>query len=259
MQHLVRRHEGEVVVVIGTGPSTWTLGQRPEIKTVLLKTINIGVNRGFDAGHPVLYQVSLDQIWTALIRKPAAASSFKSLNRLYTMWCSKWNHKDLAFLDWVYVFKDKLSIHPEVWRYFRLISPNAPFVRLAPRRNAEKAPYDCLGFQALSGEPQWGRYNGLLTGGNSAPTAIHLGAVMGAKRIFLLGVDMTTPDPSSRQWETGPVYYRPNVKKSFERLARGLGRDVKIINLNHQAMLMEFQKADSDDHAVELLNAATGA
>ena len=257
--HLAKFHEGATVVVIGTGPSCWALGQREDIKALLLKTVNIGINRGYDAGHPVHFQVSLDHIWNALLRLPGARANYNSITSFYDRWCKKHNYHGLTLLEWVYTFKDKLTIHEEVWRYFRLVSPSVPFVRMTSQHNMNKAPYETLGFRATSSPPIWGAYAGIMTGNNSALPAINLAGILGATRCFLLGVDMTPPNRNVRQWETGPAYYRSNVKRSFAVLAKHLGPKMKIINLNCKADLVEFQKAENDDHAVELLRDATAS
>lgn len=255
----VRKHVDEVFVVLGTGPSCWAFGQLPEVRELLKKTIIVGVNRGYDAGHRVTYQVSLDQIWRSLVQKPGPRASLGSLRRIYGMWCQKWKCDDLTLEEWAYAFRDKLSIHPEVWRYLRLISPHAPFVRFTTRHNAKSTPYPSIAFGPIQGEPKWGQYSGLMCGGNSAPTAIHLAAVMGASKILLLGVDMTMPDKVAREWETGPNYYRKNVKRAFERLQRHLGTSTQIFNLNPDAVLAEFPKAQSQEHALEVLRAAVSS
>lgn len=254
---IVGRHEGETIVVIGTGPSAWSAMKDERFKAALQRHTLVAVNRAFDIGLMVQYQVSIDHVWTALLKTPAATASNRSLVYLYKRWVKQYDVStaEFSFEDFIETFKHKLSIHPEVWRYYRLISAHAPFVRICPVSVANAAPYPAMAFVKAKSGPNPSRYDGLVTGGNSACPAIHLAAVLGARRIFLLGVDMTKPDKKTNTWETGPDYYRPLTQQTFKALAYGLCPKIQILNLNPDARLKEFQRVRDIEHGISLLEA----
>lgn len=257
IQQFINVHRDRDIVVIGTGPSAWSFGQKPEVQELLRKTINIAVNRGFTLGIPVQYQMSLDQVWKAFIKRPKDNAQHRILLQVFAQWkkeyglqASMWN-----FDDWCEAYKDDLHIRPEVWRWLMLMSPHAPFVRFTTLHNSKHAPYSCVGFVPANVTPQRGVYaNGMLSAGNSAFPAIHLATVMGARRILLLGIDMAPPNNKERPWE-GPAYYRKQHRNTFKRIMQGLGAE-GVINLNPTAALQEVPRVQDEEQALLLIRRA---
>lgn len=248
-------YEGRTIVVLGTGPSAWPAMADERWRKALERHPIIAVNRAFDIGVRVKYQVSIDHIWASLLKTPAAQASNRSLIYLHQRWCKQHDvcpRSGLPLEDFLYVFRDKLSIHPEVWRYYRLVSPHAPFMRITTLSCANAAPYQAVPFVAAKVISP-AKYDGLMTNGNSAIPAVHLACIMGAKRVLLLGVDMTEPDKRSRPWETGPAYYRAMTRAGFKKLAYAMCPKVQILNLNPDALLQEFQKVKSTEAGLAML------
>lgn len=247
-----QKHKDQPILVLGTGPSAWDLGRRSEFVEVLRGITTIAINRGIGVGLPVHYQISLDRIWSALLKKPQAKKSYQRLQAAFNAWRSKhgqqvcrWTVEEFAQAHW-----KLLDLHPEVQTYLKLCSPHAPFVRFMQSPNSKSCPYRHVSFKPVQ-QVNINRYVGLLNRGNSAHPAINLAGLMGGNPIFILGIDMAHPDPKARPWERC-VYAREGVLKGF-RILREKMRGVVVYNLNSDAKLDAFTRVKSYGEALDIL------
>lgn len=257
MSSFVGAHLNETMVVLGTGPSAYdpgSFGRNEQVQRLLSELPVIALNRAFSIGVKVNYQVSLDKVYTALLKHPSAKASLASLKKRFVEWSTKYNIEGWTFEDWVQTYCDKSSIDFEVLNLLKLSSPHAPFIRFLQQGTAIKAPYEAVGFNVVSRPFMWNNYkNGLVAGGNTAHAGIALASVMGARKVLFLGVDMTKPSAVHKRWEVNQSYYRKNVKQGFKRAQQELGSKIKFINLNPNAELAEFEKTTSYDASMDLL------
>lgn len=248
-------------LVLGTGPSAWNIGTSPEFLELVPGLLVIGINRAYEIHRDIRlnFQISTDKIWDAFLKTPDARSNFDYLTQQFRVWRSVHAVKGWSLEDFITAYKSQLEIHPEVWRYFRLASPFAPFVRLSYANNSTHSPYreQSILFRRHDANRypiHYGRclYDSLIVEGNTAQSAIHLAAVMGCAPIFVLGVDLTPPEPDKRPWEKGAVYrIDGTTAKSgtraagFRRLAKDLRGKVHVVNLNPKTMLRDFEVVES--------------
>ena len=245
MHRHTRTHINKPVLVLGTGPSAWHAAKDSELTKLLNRIPTIAVNRAFNVGITVQYQISLDRIWGAFLRWEKDRLCLDRLRRLFKLWQTK--HKPAAD-NWTleeFVEAKDVEVTGEIESYFRLISPHAPFTRFVTEANKTGCPYDAVSFQtSRSKAVRWGVYrDGLVGTGNTALPAMHLATVMGANPILLLGVDWTAPMPKERPWERGACYQLDRAKKSMMKLATDLRGQTNVYNLSPVSWLPWFQKA----------------
>jgi len=252
MHQYQQKHKGQPMLVLGTGPSAWDIGRRPEFVELLNGMPTIGINRAFGVGLRVNYQISLDRIWQALLSSKPAKASYNRLSKTFVAWKTKHGTSVRMWTleDFVAAYRDKLEIHPEVQTYLRLCSPHAPFTRFIQTTNFPACPYGAIAFNAVL-TVDTGRYTGLFNRGNTGHAAVHLAALMGANPIFLLGVDMAPPDATKRPWERC-LYAREGVILGF-RILREKIRGTIIYNLNPKAALDAFSRVKSHEDALDIL------
>lgn len=257
---LANRHLDRTLVVVGTGPSAWNFGQKPEVQALLRRTINIGVNRAFSLGFPIQYQVSLDKIWNCILTDREDRKQLADFRKRFTQFQAKYKRgvKGWTLEDYVAAFRKQLKPRPEVWRWFLIRSPHAPFVRFVKDRNCGGAPYDHVCFPVIDfwskdaenlrrGDPKG------LIGGSSAFPAMNLALVLGARRILLIGVDMTQVDRNAREWERSPKpYYRKFARIGFSRVAKVLGKS-NLISLFPKTPVKEVTRVKDEKHALAVL------
>lgn len=253
MQRFVAKHRGKALIVVGTGPSAWKFTSKPAICKLLNKYTLIGINRAFSLPIKLTYQISLDEIWQILRnREPESRKSYNKISAVFQQWkqlrgrsVAQWSLE-----DFVAAYGSQLEVDAELLKYFKLCSPHAPFVRFAPSGFTTTCPYDAVHFQRQVGTPTK-VYRGLYHSANTAHSAIHLAVVMGAKVVFLLGVDMAPPKRDERSWERGK-YDTDAVMLGF-RVLRSAFNDLRIVNLNPQARLQAFERATDVRNAIHLL------
>lgn len=273
-------HKGKPVLVLGTGPSAFSpeLGQSQRFLDLASSELPIiGLNRAFDIPHiKINYQLSIDRIWFALLKKSIrkgqtyaetvwrsyvhVVESFKAWKLRYGIANGEWTIE-----DFVSAYRDDLKPHPEVWRFFRLCSPYAPFIRFSWANNsgsaAMRCPYPGVKFgKADKQDPfMYGQCfeDKLIVRNNAAQTGIHLAYIMGAAPIFLLGVDLTPADPKKRDWETGARYAtrqaQDPIDGAFRWVAQKVKRHVHVVNLNPDTLLHHFERVKSVQEGLDHL------
>lgn len=96
---------------------------------------------------------------------------------------------------------------------------------------------------------------------SSGASAINVALILGAKRVFLLGIDCNAPDGKSVDWYTENHLYMPNAPhhraEVFNQFIEGFSRikqtlpifpNTEIINLNPESALEVFPKAFPEDY-----------
>lgn len=194
----VNKHKGEDFLIVGSGPSSKVINDPAFVDKKPWRIV--AVNKAYLYLKRVDYQISIDPIWDAL----------KKANR----------HQDL----------DKLK--------------EAKFPRFVQARLRTRCPYDAVFFprriqaQAESLVKDCAKgvdHSSLFAHGTTTHAAMHLAAIMGAKRIFLCGIDMTGS------------YRTPRVETGYRIIAAALNKHVEIINPSEHFALPLFRKGSFDE------------
>lgn len=259
MHRFARKHLNEPLLVLATGPSAWEYVKMPEFIELASNMKVIAVNRAFDMGVPVQYQISLDRIWLALRQRlKEARASYEMVVAAYYKFKAKHGPEVASWTveDFFEAYKDILKPHTETKLYFRLCSPHAPFIRFINSKNFRVAPYSCIPFPIHAGATvKWGAWMGkLFAKGNTTQSAIHLAAIMGGKPIFVVGLDLTPPDPVNKPWEKGARYERTHdVAAGFKIIGAALAKHVPVYNLSPISRSEGFRKVKSYEEGLRLL------
>jgi len=270
-----KRHIGKPLLVIGTGPSVWSAP--PHLKQLIekYKPPTIAINRAFDiwSDLPPTYQISTDKIWKALIGPTSYKGQAKQVYTLLQGYFKNWKRnnpheaENWSFEDFVGAYRDvllpkrhdHLFAQQEVWRYFRLCSPHAPFIRFSWDGNSQSCPYQSIRFRQQKNQKdiQYGQSKdgALMVKGNTAQSAIHLAAVMMAQPIFMIGVDLTKRDDKNRPWENRAHYLSDkrtcSISQGFRRLSSCLRQKVHIVNLNPNTRCNFFEVVPTQEAGLE--------
>jgi hypothetical protein len=262
-------HQGQPALIMGYGPSIGASLRMPRAQhddarkidsTHVLnqadmewwsdRCITIAINRAYlFSGVKTDYQISADKIWTAMTENNRWPDLKKNHDRLRTEF-RKWVNEDpsrhgagLTVEDYLWHVKPEW-VHFELWSYYMLCSKHAPFTRFVNLATASTCPYPHVKFKQSGRQPVWGNAQdgGLLCAGNSLHLALHLAIVMMCDPIFLIGCDMTPPDPKTRPTEKGAVYHLPSISKGFQMLKKAADGNTHIWNLNPNSHLTIFPR-----------------
>ena len=109
----------------------------------------------------------------------------------------------------------------------------------------------------LSAGHKWGRSfsNGIVEAPDSGLGALNVATILGADPIYLLGFDMTSPDPKRTanwhdnypdEWRSNPCVYAERFIPYYEKYASEIAKCARVVNLNPASALRCFEFGDID-------------
>lgn len=194
MREWIDKHKGKDFLVLGCGPSSYDYNPKEHTDKII-----IAVNRAFLKEPRTHYQISIDRIWKTLKEQKENRTYDRLVNGKFTRFVQFVLRKECPYKAVFFARVKNLMCYPK-------------FIEYAQKKKSIYA-------------------GGLFSHGTSAHPAMHLAAIMGAKRIFLCGVDATH------------TYNTPRVQKGYHILKQVFDSiGMQVINLSTISTIDAFPR-----------------